>query len=103
MLQFREDDAPGYEPRGAKAMGLAYATSPIGGSHMRGDSAHFEIFGTTFSMDPLSTEGKAAPTKNVQDLSAIVDAAGLCIFFGTRMLAEKDSAIRGRISYRWTR
>ncbi len=97
----KKQEFPGYEPRGAKAMGLAYATSPIGGSHMRGDPAYFEIFGTTFSMDPLSTEGKAAPTKSVQDLSAIVDAAGLCIFFGARMLAEKNSTMapKGMLQY----
>ncbi len=89
----KKQEFPGYEPRGAKAMGLAYATSPIGGSHMRGDPAYFEIFGTTFSMDPLATEGKAAPTKRIQDLSAIVDAAGVCIFFGARMLAEKNATM----------
>ncbi len=89
----KKQEFPGYEPRGAKAMGLAYATSPIGGSHMRGDPAYFEIFGTTFSMDPLATKGKAGPTKRVQDLSAIVDAAGLCIFFGARMLAEKNDTM----------
>ncbi len=89
----KKQEFPGYEPRGAKAMGLAYATSPIGGSHMRGDPAYFEIFGTTFSMDPLATKGKAGPTKRIQDLSAIVDAAGLCIFFGARMLAEKNDTM----------
>lgn len=68
---------------------------------MRGDPAYFEIFGTTFSMDPLSTDGKAAPTKRIQDLSAIVDAAGLCIFFGARMLAEKDATMapKGMLRY----
>ena len=97
----KKQEFPGYEPRGAKAMGLAYATSPIGGSHMRGDPAYFEIFGTTFSMDPLATKGKAGPTKRIQDLSAIVDAAGLCIFFGARMLAEKDSTMSptGMLTY----
>lgn len=97
----KKQEFPGYEPRGAKAMGLAYATSPIGGSHMRGDPAYFEIFGTTFSMDPFATKGKAGPTKRIQDLSAIVDAAGLCIFFGARMLAEKDSTMSptGMLTY----
>jgi len=97
----KKQEFPGYEPRGAKAMGLAYATSPIGGSHMRGDPAYFEIFGTTFSMDPFATKGKAGPTKRIQDLSAIVDAAGLCIFFGARMLAEKDSSMSptGMLTY----
>jgi len=38
----KKQEVPGYEPRGSQAMGLAYATSPIGGSHMRGDPAYCE-------------------------------------------------------------
>ena len=86
----KKQEFPGYEPRGAQAMGLAYATSAIGGSHMRGDPAYFELFGVPQSMDPHQWQGKAKPTKAFQDLSAIIDAAGLCIFFAVRNLAAKD-------------
>ena len=86
----KKQEFPGYEPRGAQAMGLAYATSPIGGSHMRGDPAYFELFGIPEPMDPQQWEGKAGPTKAFQDLSAIIDAAGLCIFFAVRNLAGND-------------
>jgi aldehyde:ferredoxin oxidoreductase len=71
-------------------MGLAYATSPIGGSHMRGDPAYFELFGIPEAVDPHEWKGKAAITKSFQDLSAVIDAAGLCIFFSVRNLAEKN-------------
>ena len=74
-------------------MGLAYATSPIGGSHMRGDPAYFELFGVPESMDPHQWEGKAKVTKAFQDLSAIIDSAGLCIFFTVRNLASKDLGV----------
>ncbi|MDJ0783196.1 MAG: aldehyde ferredoxin oxidoreductase family protein [Desulfosarcinaceae bacterium] len=86
----KKQEFPGYEPRGSQAMGLAYATSPIGGSHMRGDPAYFELFGVPQAMDPLQWEGKAKVTKAFQDLSALIDAAGLCIFFAVRNLAAKD-------------
>jgi aldehyde:ferredoxin oxidoreductase len=89
----KKQEFPGYEPRGAQAMGLAYATSPIGGSHMRGDPAYFELFGVPESMDPLQWEGKAEVTKAYQDLSAIIDSAGLCIFFAVRNLAAKDLGV----------
>jgi len=89
----KKQEFPGYEPRGAQAMGLAYATSPIGGSHMRGDPAYFELFGVPESMDPLQWEGKATVTKAYQDLSAIIDSAGLCIFFAVRNLAAKDLGV----------
>ncbi len=89
----KKQEFPGYEPRGSQAMGLAYATSPIGGSHMRGDPAYFELFGVPESMDPHRWEGKAAVTKAFQDLSAIIDSAGLCIFFAVRNLAAKDLGV----------
>jgi aldehyde:ferredoxin oxidoreductase len=85
----KKQEFPGYEPRGAQAMGLAYATSPIGGSHMRGDPAYFELFGIPQPVDPHQWKGKAKITKAFQDLSAAIDSAGLCIFFAVRNLAGK--------------
>lgn len=90
----KKQEFPGYEPRGAQAMGLAYATSPIGGSHMRGDPAYFELFGIPQALDPLEWKGKATPTKAFQDLSAIIDAAGLCIFFAVRNLADRTLEVK---------
>jgi aldehyde:ferredoxin oxidoreductase len=89
----KKQEFPGYEPRGSQAMGLAYATSPIGGSHMRGDPAYFELFGVPRPMDPHQSEGKAKVTKAYQDLSAVIDSAGLCIFFAVRNLAAKDLGV----------
>ncbi|WP_300460206.1 aldehyde ferredoxin oxidoreductase family protein [Desulfobacula sp.] len=89
----KKQEFPGYEPRGSQAMGLAYATSPIGGSHMRGDPAYFELFSVPKPMDPHQWEGKAKVTKAFQDLSAIIDSAGLCIFFAVRNLAAKDLGV----------
>jgi aldehyde:ferredoxin oxidoreductase len=89
----KKQEFPGYEPRGAQAMGLAYATSPIGGSHMRGDPAYFELFGVPQFMDRLQWRGKGKVTKAYQDISAIIDAAGLCIFFAVRNLASKDLGV----------
>ena len=89
----KKQEFPGYEPRGSQAMGLAYATSPIGGSHMRGDPAYFELFSVPESMDPHEWKGKAKVTKAFQDLSALIDSAGLCIFFAVRNLAAKDLGV----------
>jgi aldehyde:ferredoxin oxidoreductase len=86
----KKQEFPAYDPRGSQAMGLAYATSPIGGSHMRGDPAYPELFSVPQPVDPHEWKGKARITKDFQDLSAIIDAAGLCIFFAVRNLAGKD-------------
>ena len=80
----------GYDPRGVQGMGLAYATSPIGASHMRGDPIYSEIVGIPKATDPLVTEGKAQLVIDFQDLSAVIDSAGLCVFFAGRFLIRPN-------------
>jgi len=75
---------PGYDPRGAKGMGLLYATSNIGASHMAGDLAYPEVFGVPEKIDPLSTEEKPRLIKRFEDAFAVIDAAGLCVFLSVR-------------------
>jgi aldehyde:ferredoxin oxidoreductase len=90
----KKQEFAGYEPRNGQGMGLAYATSPIGGSHMRGDPAYFEIFGVPLKIDALEWRGKAQLVKIWQDLSCILDSAGLCIFFTMRYLVEPELEAR---------
>ncbi len=85
---------PGYDPRGAKGMGLLYATSNIGASHMRGDLAYMEVFGVPWKLDPLATEGKAQAICHFEDLFAIIDAAGLCVFLSIRYLCDPTLEVR---------
>jgi aldehyde:ferredoxin oxidoreductase len=84
----------GYDPRGEQGMGLAYATSPIGASHMRGDPAYIEILGVPMSIDPKSWDDKALLVKNWQDVFTVIDAAGLCVFFSVRNLCTPTRDIR---------
>ncbi len=79
-------ELPGYEPRGSQGMGLAYATSPIGGSHCRAHLAYCELIGIPTLIDPHEWKGKARIVKMWQDVFAIIDSAGLCIFFCVRNL-----------------
>ena len=74
----------GYDPRGEKGMGIAYATSNIGASHMRADPAYIEILGVPMLIDPLTWEDKPKLVKEWQDVFAVIDSAGLCIFFSVR-------------------
>ncbi len=87
-------DFAGYDPRGVQGLGLNYATSPIGGSHMRGDTAYFELLGVPISVDPLSWEDKPPVVVKWQDLFAVIDAAGLCVFFTVRYLLEQNLMIK---------
>ncbi len=75
-------ELPGYDVRGAKGHGLAYATSYTGGDHNRG-YAFQEIFGipVPYEVDRLSIAGKGKLTKWNQDVrTATCDCPTLCVF-----------------------
>lgn len=84
----------GYDPRGEKGMGLAYATSNIGASHMRGDPAYIEILGVPKLLDPLTFEDKPKLVKDWQDVFAVIDSAGVCVFFSVRNYVTPTEDIR---------
>ncbi len=84
----RKQEFPGYDPRGAKGMGLLYATSNKGASHMAGDLAYSEVFGVPEKIDPLTTERKPELIKRFQDAFAIIDSTGLCVFLSVRFMFE---------------
>jgi aldehyde:ferredoxin oxidoreductase len=87
-------DFAGYDPRGVQGLGLNYATSPIGGSHMRGDTAYFELLGVPIAVDPLTWADKPPVVAKWQDLFAVIDAAGLCVFFSVRYLVEQNLMVK---------
>lgn len=90
----KKQEFAGYDPRGEQGMGLAYATSPIGASHMRGDPAYIEILGVPELIDPLTWDDKSQLVADWQDAFAVIDAAGLCVFFSVRNLVIPDRKIK---------
>ena len=84
---------PGYDPRGAKGMGILYATSNIGASHMKGDMIYLEFGYFDFSLDPLSEQHKARFCKQMQDIYAVVDSVGVCAFVAMRHLMKHDESL----------
>jgi aldehyde:ferredoxin oxidoreductase len=86
----KKQEFPGYDPRGSKGMGLLYATSNVGASHMAGDLAYMEVFGVPKKIDPLTIERKPWYIKHFEDLFTIIDAAGLCVFLSIRYLCDKS-------------
>jgi aldehyde:ferredoxin oxidoreductase len=71
---------PAYDGRGLQGMGLAYATNNRGACHLRGYMVSPEVLGIPVKMEPQATEGKPAMLKAFQDLTAVVDSSGLCLF-----------------------
>jgi aldehyde:ferredoxin oxidoreductase len=79
-MSAKKQEYPAYDPRGAKGVGLNYATSNRGGCHVRGYTISPEILGVPEKIDPLTEEGKPAWVKAFQDVTALVDSAGICLF-----------------------
>ncbi len=79
-MSVKGQEFPAYDGRGLQGMGLAYATSNRGACHLRGYMVSPEVLGIPEKMDPQATEGKAAMLKVFQDLTALVDSAGICLF-----------------------
>lgn len=97
-MQVKGLELAGYEPRGAKGMGLGYATSPRGGCHERGYLLG-EVVGLGPGENQYAYEGKGALVKTTQDAVAVKDALGFCVLSsaGTSIedLAELFSAVTG--------
>lgn len=79
-MSVKKLEIPAYDPRGVQGHGLAYATSNRGGCHVRGYVISPEIIGIPEKIDRFSLEGKAAWVKTFQDLTAVIDSLGLCLF-----------------------
>ncbi|MCO5387737.1 aldehyde ferredoxin oxidoreductase family protein [Desulfosporosinus sp.] len=79
-MSVKKQELPAYDPRGIQGQALSYATSNRGGCHVRGYMISPEILGLPEKLDRNSLEGKATWTKIFQDLTAVIDAVGLCLF-----------------------
>ncbi|MCM0080554.1 aldehyde ferredoxin oxidoreductase family protein [Geomonas sp. Red32] len=79
-MSVKKQEFPAYDGRAIQGMGLEYATSNRGGCHVRGYLVSPEILGVPEKLDPQVIEGKAAWAKAFQDVTAVVDSAGVCLF-----------------------
>ncbi len=98
-MSAKGQELPAYDPRGAQGHALEYATSNRGGCHVRGYMISPEILGVPEKLDPFSTEGKAKWVKTFQDLTAVIDSEGLCLFtsfaLGLQEYTELYNAVVG--------
>ncbi len=79
-MSVKKQEMPAYDARGVQGMGLSYATSNRGGCHVRGYMTSVEVLGIPEKLDPLVTDEKAGWLKIFQDLTAVVDSTGICLF-----------------------
>lgn len=79
-MSVKKQEMPAYDGRAIQGIGLNYATSNRGGCHVRGYMISPEVLGIPMAMDPLVTENKASMLKVFQDLTALCDSSGICLF-----------------------
>ncbi|OPY80799.1 MAG: putative oxidoreductase YdhV [Syntrophus sp. PtaU1.Bin005] len=73
-------ELPGFDPRGAYGMALAYATSTRGGCHMRAYPISSEILRKPVATNRFTFSGKARMIKGAEDLFAAADSLTACPF-----------------------
>lgn len=72
-------EMPGYDPRGALGMGLAYATADRGACHLRAWTIYEEVMG---NLDRFSPEGKPMLVFARMHRKTVMDALGICEMMG---------------------
>ncbi len=79
-MSVKKQELPAYDPRAVQGIGITYATSNRGGCHVRGYLISPEVLGLPEQLDRTATEAKAFWCKIFQDLTAVIDSMGLCLF-----------------------
>ncbi|MEM2144690.1 MAG: aldehyde ferredoxin oxidoreductase C-terminal domain-containing protein, partial [Candidatus Jordarchaeaceae archaeon] len=92
-MSVKGQELPAYDARGIQGHGLHYATNNTGGNHVRGYMVSPEILGVPEKLDRFATEGKEVWVKNFQDLTAVIDSSGMCLFTSFALGATEYAAL----------
>ena len=79
-MSVKKQEMPAYDARGVQGIGITYATSNRGGCHVRGYTIAPEVAGLPVQLDRTVTNDKAFWSKTFQDLTAVIDSMGMCLF-----------------------
>ncbi|MFB0563481.1 MAG: aldehyde ferredoxin oxidoreductase family protein [Candidatus Lokiarchaeia archaeon] len=92
-MSAKGQELPAYDGRGVQGHALHYATCVSGGNHVRGYMISPEILGIPEKLDRFATEGKADWVKTFQDLTAVIDSSGMCLFTSFAIGAAEYAAL----------
>lgn len=88
-MSVKKQEMPAYDARGIQGIGITYATSNRGGCHVRGYMISPEVLGLPQQLDRTVTDEKAVWAKTFQDLTAVIDSMGHCLFTSFAMGATE--------------
>ncbi len=87
-------EMPADDARAIQGIGLTYATSNRGGCHVRGYTIASEVLAPPEEIvNRTVTTGKAGLVKAYQDLTAVIDSLGMCLFTSFALGAEDYAGI----------
>ena len=102
-MSVKKQEMPAYDARGIQGIGITYATSNRGGCHVRGYMISPEILGLPQQLDRTVVDEKAAWAKTFQDLTAVIDSMGHCLFTSFAMGAsEYTDLLNAATGTNWT-
>jgi aldehyde:ferredoxin oxidoreductase len=87
-MTIKKQELAAYDPRGVQGHGLEYAVGNRGADHVRAYLISPEILGAPEKIDPQETDGKAQWAIIFQNLTGVIDSAGLCLFTSFSLGAE---------------
>lgn len=79
-MQVKGLELPAYDPRGFYGMSLTLSTSNRGACHLKSYLVSTESLSAPFDIDRFTDKGKPGLAKLYQDLTAVIDSMGVCIF-----------------------
>jgi aldehyde:ferredoxin oxidoreductase len=82
---------PAYDPRGIQGMGVTYATTPMGADHTAGYAVATNIMKVGGYVDPLTPEGQAELSRNLQIATAAIDSTGMCLFIAFAIMDQPET------------
>lgn len=92
-MAVKKQEMPAYDARGIQGIGITYATSNRGGCHVRGYMISPEVLGLPEQLDRTVIDNKATWAKIFQDLTAVIDSMGHCLFTSFAMGAQEYTDI----------
>lgn len=92
-MSVKKQEMPAYDARGIQGIGVNYATSNRGGCHVRGYMISPEVLGLPEQLDRTVTDDKHVWVKIFQDLTAAIDASGMCLFTSFALGAPDYAAL----------
>jgi aldehyde:ferredoxin oxidoreductase len=82
---------PAYDPRAIQGIGVTYATTPMGADHTAGYAIAQNVFKVGGDLDPLSPEGQAAASRELQVATAALDCTGMCLFVAFATMDQPET------------